>query len=747
MSYNYNFPSQRIPESKKDLEWHKLHIMEYLTYSDTEHYTLKKKEISDLYHAYSAKLTDEDRKIVEATITQRCGEDFGPQYSVYPLIENKIDELVGKYRKRPLKRHLSVLNPDAVIKKLDAKLDMITEKLLREVNEELQPELGFAPESPQPDIQLPPDIEEFFSKDYRTLAEETGENILNQVLLVRKEKEKIFESLKHFLISERCFAFFDQKNGHPSLYIPHVLDCFYDIDSNENIQSNFNYFNFDKFMSNNEILNTFEDLTEDEKLTIEGYGSVKMGENGINTINHTSADNFWHRNQDGSFQTRVVSMIWKSRKKVKFRSIINKETGQEEFKIISEDEKEDTRNRDTIKSMEIEDIRHITMAGPNIVLSYGSMKDQMETVGDKKVRFLPVVGLIKNNHLGTGEIRSVAKKLKYLQEFASEILYEIRLASRQVEGNIMAYDMAMAPKEWLALGHAKALEKVDFHIKRDKKMIYNSKDKRSQPIASSVNMTNRGHMTELVNMLALIEDLADKISGVKSGQNPYQKAATAEIAYEQDSDRIEEYFGIFDTYFEVVLERLLSKAKHVYEENQVFSYFAGDNKQKFLNIFPEFFLADYGISIADNRKEYEKKKRLDEVAGNTFSNAGSPALIRDLLKIWNSDSVSDAEGILDRGINALEKMKAENDARMQEQAKMEADAKQAETAAKAEEHKEKMINNKEVAAIYANNNADGINTKESNANLRKMAEIERDLKISQDKLKELESRKKPANQE
>lgn len=733
MSYTYNFPSQRIPESEKTEEWHKQHITEYLTYTGTEDFAEKKEEIASLYYAYSGKLSPEEKEKVRLTITERCGENLGPEFSVYPLIENKIDELVGKYRKRPLKRHLSVSNPDAVIKKLDDKLDMVTEQLLRPINEEMQSEIGFAPETENPDIQLPEDIEEFFSKDYRTLAEDTGENILNQVLIVKKEKEKIFESLKHYLISERCFAFLDEKNGHPSLYIPHVLDCFADSNPNESVQSNHSYFSFDKFMDTNEIFNTFENISESDKMKIENYsGMYKSGGSAGVTMSSSGATDLWFKNEGGRFKSRVVSMIWKSRKKVRFLSINNKETGAEEFKIV-DDTFNPRKNRDVVKFIEIEDIRHITMAGPDVVLSWGSLKDQMQTIADKKVRFLPVVGLIKNNPIGTGEIRSVAKKLEYLQRFASEILYEIRLAARQVDGNIAAYDLAMIPTEWLKNGQAKALEKVDFHIKRDRRLYYNSKDKRTQPYASSINMSNQGHMRELVETLSLIEDLSDKISGVRSNSNPYQKAATAEINYQQDTDRIEEYFGLFDTYIETVLERLLLKGKHVYKENDVFSYFAGDGRQKFMQIYPDYFLNDYGIHIADNRREFEKKKRLDEMAGNTFSNASSPQLIRDLLKIWNSETVTEAEGIFDRGLNALEKLRQENMKMQQQQAEQMAQVEREKLEQKTTADSEKLINNKEVALIYANNNADGIGTKETNANLRKMAEIERDLELARRK--------------
>ena len=174
----YNFPNQRIKESEKDLDWHKEHIIGYLSFTTSSEFTYKKKEISDLYYAYSAQLTKEGDAKVRALITERCGANFGPQYFVYPLIESKIEQAAGEYRQRPLKRKCIVNNEKAVIKKLDAKIDMIAEKMLREVNEELKPALGVVPETPKPEMQIPEDIEEFFSKDYRTLSEEVGEDIL-----------------------------------------------------------------------------------------------------------------------------------------------------------------------------------------------------------------------------------------------------------------------------------------------------------------------------------------------------------------------------------------------------------------------------------------------------------------------------------------------------------------------------------------------------------------------------------------
>jgi hypothetical protein len=714
----YNFPDQRISEKQKDIEWHKSHILGYLSYASSSDFISRKKEINDLFYAYSAKLTPEGEKKVKAMITERCGQNFGPQYYVYPLIENQIEEIVSQYRRRPLKRKCLVNNEKAVIKKLDAKIDMVLEKLLRDTNKEMQPELGMVPESPNPEIEVKENIDEFFGKDFRTVSEEIAEDILYQVLLVKKEKEKIYEMLRFFCIAGRVHTYLDEKDGHPSFFVPHTLDCDYDQNPHEQVQKDLQYFTYDKYSTINEIFNTFDNITEKDKKIIQSYSSTPS----------QSSDISWFKNSENLFRIRVTSMMWVSRIKRRFKVITNKTTGKEEYKILKEDDK--AKGNDTIKTLEIDDVRHITMVGPEVTLSWGSLDKQMQTIGNPKKRFLPVVGVIDDNNVGIGEVRSIAKKLVYLQDFASEILYELRMNARQVDGNVMVYDLSNIPKEWAALGPDRALEKVNFFLKRDRMQIINSKDKRSAPYASSVNVSQKGRSSELLQLLGLIEDLATKITGVKASQeNPYQKATVAEISESRSSDRLEEIYGIFDTFVDTLQERIVLKGKHVYEENQVFSYFGGDNQQKFLEVMPEFFMDDMGVYIGDNRQEYERKKRVDTMADNAFANVGSQQAFRDLIKIHNADSSTEAESILDKGLEALEKMKQENNKLAQEQAQA---AAQAEVKRQEEVDaldRERLQNNIDVAKIYANNKADESALKERGQNLRKMADIEKEMTI------------------
>ena len=122
--------------------------------------------------------------------------------------------------------------------------------------------------------------------------------------------------------------------------------------------------------------------------------------------------------------------------------------GKEEAKLLPDNYKKRKDRDEDIRTISCEDIRFVTMLGPDLVLDGGREKDQLQTAGNKKKRYLDIVGLA-DYRTGTNEIRSLAKKLYYLQDFASEILYELRLNMRQLDGNVLVYDVANMPKEFL----------------------------------------------------------------------------------------------------------------------------------------------------------------------------------------------------------------------------------------------------------------------------------------------------------
>ncbi len=719
----FNFPDQRIPETKKDLEWHIRHIENFLVYSGTTDYAKKRKEIAELYLATAGVLSKQQEELICATVTQKYGDNFGPQYYVYPLIENRIEQIISEYRTRPVRKRLTVNNERAVIKKLDQKVSMLSESLMRDVNKEMEASLGFAPETEQPEMQIPEDLEEFFQKDFRTVSEEIGEDVLYQILMVKKEKEKIYDALRHLLTSGRVWGALDEKDGHPSIFIPHPLEIFSDIDVSETLQKNPQFTIYHQELTVNEIYNKF-DLNAEQKELIKNYGNVLS--RGIN-------ENYGHWFQRGSeseFRIRTVCMEWVSRINKKFLFFINKD-GKEESKILPDDYKPRKDRDEDIRTLEIDDVRHIIMAGPAVVLSWGSLDKQMQTIGNPRKRFINTVGLVDDTRNGANQIRSLAKKLKYLQDFASEILYEIRINMRYVDGGILIYDLANIPKEWMAKGATKALEKVSFHLKRDRIQYINSRDRKQNTYASSVNISQKGRLTELISLLAVIEEMADRISGISKeaqGQaQQYAKATTTEINMTASSTRMEYYLGPFDSFVDLLEERLILKSKFIYDKNDIFTYFGGDNQAKFLKIFEPYLQEDLGIHAADNKKEFDRKQRIDGIADRVFGNSQDLEVMLSLINVFNAENSTEAEAIVRKGAKALKATQDANQKAMQEQVAAAEETKRAAIQKADAQAKDKLDNNIEVAEIYAGQQDADTKTKEQNANLRKAAELETKL--------------------
>ena len=308
---------------------------------------------------------------------------------------------------------------------------------------------------------------------------------------------------------------------------------------------------------------------------------------------------------------------------------------------------------------------------------------------------------------------------------------------RQLDGNVLVYDVANMPKEFLKLGIDKAFQRVNFYLKRDRMQIINSKDKKANTYANSTNVSQKGRLQELINVLALIEDLASKMTGIskeaqaQAGQ--YQKATVAEMNLTASASRVENYFGLFDSFVETFLERLMVKAKFIYQENDTFTYFGGDLQTKFLKIYPDFLFEDLGIHIGDNRLEYQRKQRIDSVAQQTFANAQSPEMLLELIKIWNSENSTEAEAILSKGVKALAQIREENMKLQQQQIQVQGQTEQQKDQLDYQKHQEQLANNIDVANIYADNKIQEVVAKEDGANKRKAAELVANLQKDREK--------------
>lgn len=683
MSFQYILQNQKIAESKKTKEWDKNHVLQYV-HNKGSIVNNYRRELQLKAWKYYYGVIDQEIEGKVKMVTNPYGYSMGLEYTVYPLIASLIEQVVGEYITRPTNRKVYVINKRAKTKKLDDKYAMITEEILREANAELSEAMGFTPDTPNPDMELPEDIEEFFENgDYKTESEEVSDIILRQVLDVKGNADRIKDLLVDLLVQDDCIADVTKGQSHPVIERCDVFETEIDWDPEKEIQDDPQFIIKSKFLSFNEILNTY-DLSKEEEAELMSYASINMNssfaaEDGFDMPGSKYNYTDWFRRNEGNpMRVRCTEMRWISKREVRAKVSKNKHNGKDIYKIIPEDYK--VKDSDNIQSIWIDYKRHVFMIGPNLVLEHGPVLDKKgeperySFIDQPKKDTLSVVALRRNSFVTT-QLNSMAYKLIQLQEMASECLWEMRLAMRRNTGRVLVYDASQIPKQFLKSGgYHNALNRVMHHAKKDQFLIINSQDKQARHAFNqftSLDMSTRGMMQDMMNMLVLIENLASKFVGVSQERagnvGQYQSATGTDQAVVSSTARTEVYLNPFESFIEAVLKKVLMVAKYVYEENEVTQYVFGDLKTKFFKVYPSFYQDDIGVSIGSQFQEKRKKDIIDRAAEQAFTNANTPELILNLIEVLEAETSIESKKVLKRGIAAMSKMAQENQKALAEQ--------------------------------------------------------------------------------
>lgn len=701
---SFSIIDQTIPEKQKTESWHMDHIIGHVIMTcDDEDYNSQRLEIEKYFRAYEAELSDEEIELTKP-ITCPGGIDLGQEYIVYPLIQSKIEHVVGEFMIRPIRRKVYAIDKKSKSEKLNEKVNMLTEKIMREISKEISPDLGFEAETENPELELPDDIEEFFQKDYKMISEEVGEGLLRLFLDVNKQRLKFRDSFIHYAICDRAHAVLDKKEGHTYLRPIHPLDVETDLDPYKIVQDNHDYIYENFYLTENEIYNSFELNTEQKESVRTMFANLNGNDSDLNSSSKKYKG--WLKS-DSNKRNRVRAVVakWKSRQRTSIKvSESKKVPGKKFYNKLKEDYK--PRKTDVIKHIDKEVPRFCIMIGPDICLDYGIMKERYTRVDAKWSCFLPAVSIIRDNTVGTSKIKSIAAKLYPLQQMASEILFELRLAFKSAgDSRALVYDAAQMPKDFASTG---GLNRVINHLKKDKLLIINSKDKGNNRNSfnqfTSLDLSQKGVANELIAGLAYIEDLASKFVGItpeREGQvGQYQTATGTDKAIRGSSARTEVIYSPFDDFIQAILEKAIMKMQHDYEEGEVIQYVFGEMKTKFMKIFKEFFAADLGVYLADSRKDKEMSERINAATELAMQGTNTPEMMMGLIEVFEGDNASEKKATFGRILKRLDQLRIENQKAAQEQAEAEAQAEKETRAEDIQIKREGFANNIDVAEIY-----------------------------------------------
>ena len=274
-------PIQFLSSKKKDDDWHAWNIdwlelqgIEFLRHNARKllkNYKLAKGIIDKTDYIVEE---DNDYKDLMDVLTQE--DSSALELKFYPIIPNVVNVLSGEFSNRYSKVQFRAVDDTSYNEMLEQKRAMIEENLLADASAQLTArmiEMGADPESEEFQQQLSPEnlkslpeIEDFFSKDYRSMVEEWA----SHQLVVDEERFKMQEleerAFRDMLICDREFWHFKMLEDDYDIELWNPLLTFYQKSPDVRYISNANYAGKIDLMTVSDVIDKYGYLMTENQL-------------------------------------------------------------------------------------------------------------------------------------------------------------------------------------------------------------------------------------------------------------------------------------------------------------------------------------------------------------------------------------------------------------------------------------------------------------------------------------------------
>jgi hypothetical protein len=715
----HSFPSLFVPEKEKNNEWCEQVVDAIISYMGYQESFYNKSKYDDVlnYQIYNGQLNQDDYKYV----TEQYGITYPARLVNYPIITPKVDLLVGEEIRRPLDMKVTTINKEAVLRKHDHKVGLMMRSLLDDMQREFKKEYGLDIKGPEGEgVPIPEDIDTYMKYSYREMIEETAQDGLEYIIKRYNVRDFFRIGFRDMLVTGKEFYKIDIRYGDPTVRRVDPRMCIYEMGNDSDYIDDSAWFGEERWMSVNEIMDEFRDeLTKEDIVELEAMRSI-YNYDAASAYNSVIDWVDWENGKET--RIRVITAEWKAIRPLKYKIIENKFDDSRPFKKMV-DNSYKKRKGETIETKYVDDVWTATKIGGKLLLNAKRRDNQVRSVDDPGRTPLSYVGCVRNNT--TGKSVSLVDMLKNIQMLYNIVVYHIELAMARSGGKAVVYDTSQLPTN---LGMD--IQQVLYHLKTDGIIPINSKEEGNQ-LGSTFNQFQQIDFTlsqsvqQLINLKVMLEDMAGSVSGVtrqrEGAVGQYEYVGNVQRSVMQSATITE---GLFYSHAEVkqrVLERLCNLMKVAWAGGKRAGMILGDGAYKFLNVMPDIALQDFGLYVGDSGKDDAMKQTLEQLAQAALQ-AGQIDFL-SIVKILKSDTMSEAENILERAMEEMQKAQAEASQAEMQQAQAQQEAKQAEFEAEAQL---KQIDNEakiQVAQIGA----------QSRLEVAKMqAEVDRDIHDAQE---------------
>lgn len=611
------FPPQKVSLSKKNTDSWQHNSVDAIIGKEGYGYmgrVTRKEKMGVNYELYNSNFNEHDMKFV--TDPYKVDDSFPIALQEINIIRPKIDLLVGEESKRPLNYVVIETNDDVVTALQDKKKEMLMQYLRNY--------LGVGNEE---EGMEPPQIQEYMSRSYKSIAEEQAYNSLSYLKEQLNLPNEFLKGWKDGLIAGEEIYYVGVTNGEPNLKRINPIYCDYDRNPDLECIEDGDWFVYHTLMSASQIYDTYYDkLTEkdlDRLIALsEGQGTVpKAGTGDVNSRSIIYKENVMYSpfyDPDGDSMD-IYHCVWRSWQKIGFLQIPDPETG--EIDIIEVDE--------SYKPLPTDKIEWDWL--PQIYEGYRVMDEfyfgiqpveYVETGIESPDRSkLPYIGVIYSNT--NSRNKSLVSVMKSLQYMYIEVFYRMNLMLARDKGRILNMDVTQIPKsmgidvnKWLHYLTALGVNLINpYEEGWDIPGREGGKPAQFNGIsAQDLSMTNV--IAGYIELLDKIDDMVGELSGVSAQrQGSIQQrelVGNVERSVIQSSHITEPLFWKHNLAKKNSLKILLNVAKSAWKESgkEKLHYIFNDAVRIFMDITDDFLYSDFDVFLSDSSKEHMNIEKL-----------------------------------------------------------------------------------------------------------------------------------------
>ncbi len=661
-----SIPKQRIPLSQKTEKWGKECVDAFI---DLSKFGLSERRsyLKSMYDYYNGVIDEEDYNYVLKPYG-KTRSHFPSKMRNYPIIKPIIDLLLGEKSKRPLEFTVTVQNSDAISIKEEALKNLILQNLRQRFLMELANagQLGMQ-EGEVEEPPLPKQIQEEFNRSYKDRRAIKGQASLNYIMYFNEIYDKLQKQWFHFLVAGECYSHKGVRRNEPFYEVINPMDVDFDKDPDIDFVEDADWAIIRKFSHASTIVDAYGDhLTDEQILDLETPTHTSSESYLLYRVQASGADSNMNRNR----LIEVITVYWKSRKRIGFMTYLNPQTGVPETVNVDDGFRIPEELKQLGAKIEWEWVNEVwegTRIDGRFYIKVNPLMNQRTSLDNPSLCKLPINGR-KYSDINSQNVSIVSLGIPYQLNY-NVYKYRLELAIARSKDIIAQFDINMIPKNW-------DMDKFMYFVEGTgiAWVDYNKEGVVLSPQHQSVLDMSIKTISQYLTLLESIMIEWEKVSGVtrqRQGQmGTYEGKATSQQSIVQSSHITEDLFRKFSHFEQRELQGLLDYSKVAWVNGKKSMFVLPDGSVDDIDMEPLTHMeSEYGIFVSDAGKDVERMQKIEGLTQAALQN-GTP--LSSIISIFESNSFAQIKDKVIQAEKAAQELaqaqqKAEQEAKMQEQ--------------------------------------------------------------------------------